>query len=201
MVARHIVPGLAEAQRQAMAEYHYCACLYINVVLRQWRPIADVGAFSMQLPGGYCTWMEVADPLAVGPYRPRYHPDSPTVLSMYKYLYTRGLPPVEQMRRARRELEHRSFADHEREIRAELLHMFGRHGFDPREDILAITVNRWGHAYNFFAPTQGAPEPYERGRQAVGRISFAGADAGGIPWTMAALEQADRAAREQLRLG
>ena len=201
MVAKHIVPAMGEAQRAALAGYKYCACLYINVVLRHWRPIADVGAFSMQMPGGYCTWMEVADPLSVGPYRPRYHPDSPTVLSMYKYIYSRGLPPAEQMRRARRELEGKTFADHEREIRAELLHMFGRSGFDPRDDILAITVNRWGHAYNFFPPTPGKQPPYERGRQAVGRISFAGADAGGIPWTMAALDQADRAAREQLRLG
>ncbi|HTE56222.1 MAG TPA: FAD-dependent oxidoreductase [Kofleriaceae bacterium] len=200
MVAKRIVPELGAAQLEALEQYHYCACLYINVVLRHWRPIAEIGAFSMQLPGGYCTWMEIADPLSVGSYRPSYGPDNPTVLSMYKYLYTRGLPPVEQMRKARREIEHKTFAEHEREIRSELRLLFGPWGFDPAKDILAITVNRWGHAYNFFPPTADHAAPYELGRQALGRISFAGADAGGIPWTMAALDQGNRAALEQLRL-
>ena len=201
MVAKHIVPELGAPQRAALDDYRYCACLYINVMLRNWRPIADVGAFSMQLPGGYCTWMEVADPLSVGSYRPKYHPDSPTVLSMYKYLYTRGLSPTEQMRRARRQIQHKTFAEYEREIRGELNHMFGRWGFDARRDILAITVNRWGHAYNFFPSVPGRAPAYESGRHQLGRISFAGADAGGIPWTLSAMDQAHRAAHEQLSLG
>jgi spermidine dehydrogenase len=201
MVAKHIVPELGSEQRRALDEYRYCACLYINVLLRNWRPIAEVGAFSMQLPGGYCTWMEVADPLSVGDYRPVYHPDHPTVLSMYKYLYTRGLPPGRQMKSARRAIEHKSFAEHEREIRTELQHMFGPWGFDARNDILAITVNRWGHAYNFFPSTPGRTAAYERGRLKLGRISFAGADAGGIPWTLSALDEAYRAAHEQLATG
>jgi len=200
MVAKHIVPELGDDQRQALDDYRYCACLYINVALRHWRPIAEIGASSMQLPGGYCTWMEVADPLSVGDYRPRYRPDSPTVLSMYKYLYTRGLDPTDQMKRARRQIQNKSFADHEREIRGELQHMFGPWGFDARKDILAITINRWGHAYNFFAPPPGETGSYERGRLQLGRISFAGADAGGIPWTMSALDEAHRAAHEQLEL-
>ena len=200
MMAKHIVPELGKEQRAALAEYRYCACLYINVLLRNWRPIAEVGAYSMQLPGGYCTWMEVADPLAVGDYRPVYHPDRPTVLSMYKYLYTRGLPPTEQMQRARRAIQNKPFAQHEREIRSELQLMFGPWGFDAKADILAITINRWGHAYNFFAPDPGHTSPYERGRARLGRISFAGADAGGIPWTLAAMDEAHRAAHEQLAL-
>jgi spermidine dehydrogenase len=77
--------------------------------------------------------------------------------------------------------------------------MFGPWGFDARQDILAITINRWGHAYNFF-PTTPGPAPYERGRRQLGRISFAGADASGIPWTLSAMEEAHRAAHEQLAL-
>ena len=198
MAAKHIVPELPAEQKSALEQYRYCSALYINVLLRHWRPIADIGAFQMQWPDGYCTWMHVSDPLLVGDYQPEYHPDKPTVLSMYKYLYTPGLPPSDQMKLGRYEMERKSFEDYEREIRSELNHALGPWGFDAAKDILAITVNRWGHGYNFFQPTPGEKPPYEVGRRRVGRISFAGADAGGSPWTQAALQQGRRAAYEQL---
>ena len=198
MAAKHIVPELPAEQKSALEQYRYCSALYINVLLRHWRPIADIGAFQMQWPDGYCTWMHVSDPLLVGDYQPEYHPDKPTVLSMYKYLYTPGLPPSDQMKLGRYEMESKSFEDYEREIRSELNHALGPWGFDAAKDILAITVNRWGHGYNFFQPTPGEKPPYEVGRRRVGRISFAGADAGGSPWTQAALQQGRRAAYEQL---
>ncbi|MFQ5793054.1 MAG: hypothetical protein ACE5JI_21495, partial [Acidobacteriota bacterium] len=204
MVAKHIVPELPPDQRKALDDYRYCSAVYINVLLRHWRPIAEIGAFEMFLPDGYCTWMHVSDPLRVGEYRPEYHPDKPTVLSMYKYIYRPGLDPTQQMQLGRYEMENKPFQDYEREIRMELTHMFGRWGFKAADDILALTVNRWGHGYNFFkepGPYSKRRNPsYEKGRARVGRISFAGADAGGSPWTQTALQQAWRAAHEQLEL-
>jgi spermidine dehydrogenase len=201
-VSKHIVPDLPEGQRRALEEYRYSSALYINVLLKHWRPIADIGAFEMFWPSGYCTWMHVSDPLAVGGYRPEYHPDKPTILSMYKYIYKRGLEPREQMALGRYEMERKSFEEYEREIRSELNHVLGPHGFDAARDIAGLTVNRWGHGYNYFKEpgpkeTLESP-PYRAGRQKLGRISFAGADAGGTPWTQAALAQAWRAVHEQL---
>jgi spermidine dehydrogenase len=201
-VAKHIVPGLPEEQRKALEEYRYSSALYMNVLLKNWRPIADIGAFEMYWPDGYCTWMHVSDPLTVGEYRPDYHPDKPTILSMYKYLYQPGLEPQEQMRLGRYEMEQKRFEDYEREIRGELNHVLGDHGFDAARDIAGITVNRWGHGYNYFKEPGGVEAlrnpPFRRGRAQLGRISFAGADAGGTPWTQAALAQAWRAVHEQL---
>jgi spermidine dehydrogenase len=187
--------------------------------------MAEIGASEMFWPDGYCTWMQISDPLRVGEYSPEYHPDRPTLLSMYKYIYKPGLPPTDQMKLGRYELENKPFEEYEREIRSELNHALGPWGFDAAQDILAITVNRWGHGYNFFPPQPGrtplnaaGPHPrgspsggfapagglktpaYEIGRARLGRISFAGADAGGTPWTQAAMEQAHRAAHEQLAL-
>lgn len=202
MVAKHIVPELPPEQLNALDQYRYTSALYINVLLRQWRPIASLGLFDMFLPGGYCTWMNISDPLHVGSYRPEYHPDRPTVLSMYKYLYQPGLDPAEQMQLGRLELEHKPFEEFEREIRFELQHLFGAWGFNAADDILAITVNRWGHGYNFFKQpaslARRSNPPWQAGRRQLGRISFAGADAGGSPWTQLALQQGMRAAREQL---
>jgi len=201
-VAKHVVPDLPEEQRRALEEYRYSSALYINVLLKHWRPIADIGAFEMYWPEGYCTWMHVSDPLSVGAYRPEYHPDRPTILSMYKYIHQRGLEPREQMQLGRYEMERKSFEKYEREIRSELNHVFGAHGFEAARDIAGLTVNRWGHGYNYFKEpgsreTLESP-PYRAGRQKLGRISFAGADAGGSPWTQAALVQAWRAVHEQL---
>ncbi len=201
-VAKHVVSDLPEAQRRALEEYRYTSALYINVLLKHWRPIADIGAFEMYWPSGYCTWMHVSDPLSVGDYRPEYHPDKPTILSMYKYVHQRGLEPREQMELGRYEMERKTFEDYEREIRTELNHVLGANGFDAARDIAGITVNRWGHGYNYFKEP-GSREtlenpPYRTGRQKLGRISFAGADAGGTPWTQAALVQAWRAVQEQL---
>jgi spermidine dehydrogenase len=201
MVAKHIVPELPIEQLGALDKYRYCSTVYINVLLKHWRPIADLGMYEMYLPGGYCTWMHIADPLQVGSYRPAYHPDKPTLLSMYKYVYKPGLDPEEQIIMARMEMENKPFEEYEREIRFELQHMFGSHGFSAADDILAITVNRWGHGYNFFkGPKSGDEKPYVRGRERLGRISFAGADAGGSPWTQLALQQGRRAALEQLEI-
>jgi spermidine dehydrogenase len=201
-VAKHVVADLPEEQRKALEEYRYSSALYINVLLKHWRPIADIGAFEMYWPEGYCTWMHVSDPLSVGDYRPEYHPDKPTLLSMYKYIHKRGLEPREQMQLGRYEMEKKTFEEYEREIRSELNHVLGAHGFDAARDIAGITVNRWGHGYNYFkepGPKEKLENPpYRTGRQKLGRISFAGADAGGTPWTQAALVQAFRAVHEQL---
>jgi spermidine dehydrogenase len=201
-VAKHVVPDLPEDQRRALEDYRYSSALYINVLLKHWRPIAAIGAFEMYWPDGYCTWMHVSDPLTVGEYRPRYHPDKPTILSMYKYIYQPGLDPAEQMKLGRYEMEQKPFEEYEREIRRELNHVFGPHGFDSARDIAGITVNRWGHGYNYFKEpgprTKLEHPPYQTGRRQHGRISFCGADAAGTPWTQAALVESWRAVHEQV---
>jgi spermidine dehydrogenase len=205
MAARRIVPELPPAQRAALEAYRYTACLYVNVFLRHWRFAAAAGVFDMFFPGGWATWGHIADPLAIGGYRPDYRPDAPTVLSLYRYLHKPGMPPDDQMVSTRVELEQMSFASLEREIRRELREAFGPWGLDPARDVLGITVNRWGHGYCFFsAPGQrweDGEAPWEIGRRRLGRISFAGADAGGEPWTQGAMAEAQRAALEQLDAG
>ena len=148
-VAKHIVPELPAAQLAALEEFRYTAVLYINVLLRQWRPIADLRLSEMWLPGGYCQNMFISDPLRVGNYRPEYRPDRPTVLTLHKNLYARGMDPEEQMTLTRTEMEATPFATYERQVREELTHLFGPWGFRAADDIVAITVNRWAHGYTF----------------------------------------------------
>ena len=208
MAVKHIVPELPPEQFKALEDYRYCSEIYINVALRNWKPIAEIGAFEMFLPDGYCTWMHVNDPLHVGEYKPDFHPDKPTLLNMYKYIHQPGLDPEEQMVLGRTELETKTFEEHEKDIRSALNHVLGPWGFNAAEDILGLTINRWGHGYVYANSYQGASKfsrrernyPQVEGRAQLGRISFAGADAAGNPWTQAAFAQAHRAAMEQREL-
>ena len=198
MAAKHLVPEISGGQREALEGYGYCSALYINVLLEQWRPIADAGAFEMYMPGRYATWMHPLDPLRIGAYRPEHRPDQPTVLSMFRYLRKPGHPIDEQLKLNRYELEATPFEEIERQVRTELAHVLGPWGFDPAQDIKAITVNRWGHGYIVF-PRPDVEAPHQvRGKQRLRRISFCGADAAGSPWTQGAFREAHRAAHEQL---
>jgi len=202
MVAKRIVPEISGEQFDALDKYRYTSAVYINVMLRQWRAIAEAGGQNMYFPGGYCTTLEISSPLHVGSYQPEYHPDKPILLTLFKYLYEPGLDVYDQVVSGRLAIEDKPFEEYEWEVRKELQHLFGGANFNAADDILGITVNRWGHGYNFFSAPVGSGEsdvePYVRGRQKVGRISFAGADAGGSPWSQLALQYGYKAAFEQL---
>ena len=90
----------------------------------------------------------------------------------------------------------------ERETRGQLAGALGGGGFDPAEDISAITVNRWGHGYSYrYRPAfdsgyEGEEPPHVVGRQRFGRITIANADAGASATMDASIDQAYRAIEE-----
>ena len=97
-----------------------------------------------------------------------------------------------------------SFEAYERHAREQLGAALGSGGFDPKRDILGITVNRWPHGYAYeynelFDPQwDEGSAPHEIGRQRIGRIAIANSDAGASAYVDAAIDQADRAIRELL---
>ena len=97
------------------------------------------------------------------------------------------------------------FKDIERSIRSQLSGVLAGTSFDPAQDILGITVNRWGHGYaygyNPLADPQdrgpmGAQAPHRVGRQRFGQVSIANSDAGASASLPGAIEQAHRAVNE-----
>ncbi len=99
-----------------------------------------------------------------------------------------------------------TFDTFEHHIRDQLFRMLGPTGFDDRRDILGITVNRWPHGYAYsynplydpkeWAYTTTGDRPCVIGRQPVGRITIANADAAASPHTDAAINEAYRAVSE-----
>jgi spermidine dehydrogenase len=95
-----------------------------------------------------------------------------------------------------------TFEDYEREVRTVLDGLLGPAGFDVKNDILAITVNRWphGYAYEYLdlwdEDWPAGEAPHEIARRPFGHIAIANADAGAHAYTHTAIEQAARAVRE-----
>lgn len=78
----------------------------------------------------------------------------------------------------------------------------GEGGFDPANDIEAITINRWPHGYAYeylrvndpFWPE--GPTPAEIGSRPFGRYAFANSDRGASAYMHVAIDQAHRAVQE-----
>jgi spermidine dehydrogenase len=104
------------------------------------------------------------------------------------------------------ELLSNSFQSYERQIRETLNDRFSQSGFDPRRDIAAIVLNRWGHALlapqpGFFFGKDGKTAPRDLLRsKPFGRIAFAHTDLGGGGSHVFAIREAQRAAEQVLGL-
>jgi spermidine dehydrogenase len=89
-------------------------------------------------------------------------------------------------------------------VREDLARAFGPHGFDPAQDIVGVTLDRWWHAmvvpYPGFAFGRfaGAPGPPQIARQRFGRIAFAHTDVEGTPYMEATYLESHRAVQELL---
>jgi spermidine dehydrogenase len=168
--------------------------LIVNVALRQWRFLYDLGV-------GACRWLD--DPEAFGftcnirqlmvteRHASVLHPDRPAVLTFYMGFPIPGLPASAQGPAARAKLLSTSYADFELRIRRQLMKLFGSQGFKPERDIAAIVLNRWGHARlvqppGFRLGSGGKPSPLERVREGYGRVAIGHSELNGSQsWDMA----------------
>ena len=118
--------------------------------------------------------------------------------------YMSGLSPSEKEERLERMLT-TSFEEMELSIRDQLARSLAGGGFDPAEDILGITVNRWPHGYAYTPDTLSDPDvpeaerPHVVGRQPFGRMAIANSDAGAAAFTNTAIDEAHRAVFELAR--
>jgi spermidine dehydrogenase len=179
--------------------------LVVNVALRNGRALQKSGIAGAYLPGRLCQGVNLVTGINVADYRPQWNPDEPCVVQFYGAVgapQPEGLSISQQNQAGRAVLLGMSFEDHEREVRTVMNGIWGASGFDPAEDILAITVNRWPHGYardhlDLEDPAWNAnPPPNVIGRQAFGNIAIANSDAGADAYTHTAIDQAWRAVNE-----
>ncbi|HET6278135.1 MAG TPA: NAD(P)-binding protein [Candidatus Polarisedimenticolia bacterium] len=174
---RRVLADLPATHHAAYGSFHHSAVLVANVALTNWRFLQQLGAGAFIWQGGFGFSANIRRPMRVGEKLLRFHPDDPVVLTFYVPYYFPGLSPVEQGQLGRIELLSKPFDRIEREIREQMLRLFGETGFDPATDIAGIILNRWGHAYvnpgpGFMFGSAGAEPVADVIRQPFGRIAI-----------------------------
>jgi spermidine dehydrogenase len=206
-VIPYLCPELPEPQRAALAYAIKVPLVYTNVFIRQWTAFQRLGVHAIASPGLWHTSVRLDTSISLGTYRSSRSPDEPIVLHLSKTPCQPGLEARAQHRAGRMELLSTPFATIERRIREQLVRLLGSAGFDPADDILAITVNRWPHGYAYQYNSlsdafwlEGGEPPCLVARQRLGRIAIANSDAAAYAYTDAAIDQAQRAVHEILEL-
>jgi len=202
--AKHIVKDLPTEHVNAYAQFHRSPCLMANVAVRNWRFLQKLGITGCRWFDGFGTELNVYRNATVGDVSKTLTPDSPVVLTLKVLFQSPGLPTREQGMRGRAEMLGTPFREYERRIREQFTRMFSKAGFNPRRDIGAIILNRWGHAYlspqpGFFFGTNGQPAPRDVLRSApFGRIAFANTDLAGAMDHRSSILEAQRAVNQLL---
>ena len=119
-----LVPGLCpempEAQKNALANCVRAPLVYTNVLIRNWRSLAELGVRRAYCPGCYHHSVEIDYALSMGVYQFSQSPDNPVVLHLTRVPGDRGKGAKEQIDAGRRDLLTTSFETFERNIRGQL---------------------------------------------------------------------------------
>jgi spermidine dehydrogenase len=202
MMIPYLCPELPEKQKEALRYGVKVPLVYTSVAIRNWKAFEKLGVQNVACPGMYHHQMNLDLCVDIGGYESPKNPDEPILVRMERTPCLPGLPERDQHRAGRGDLLSTPFETFERNIRDQFARVLGGAGFDPAQDITAITVNRWPHGYayeyNFlFDPEWPQGEsPCEIGRKRFGRIAIANSDAGAAAYTDQAMDQAWRAVEE-----
>ncbi len=193
-VNRRVLRDLPEGHRQAYEGFSHSPVLVANVALTNWRFLERLGVAAGIWSGGFGFYCNIRRPMLVGGEAPPLHPDQPVVMTFYAPSYSPGMAAADQGVAGRTQVLGTSFPAYERQIREQMVRLFGDAGFDPANDIAGIILNRWGHAYvnpgpGFMFGRGGAPAPPDVIREPFGRVAIGHSELRGHQnWTGAAGE-------------
>jgi spermidine dehydrogenase len=212
----YICPELPEAQRAALRDVVRCINVQINVLLREWKAFAKLGVSSVSFPKSFINGISLEQPRTFGALGVWTDPSQPALASFnitngvgneaFVREITQGALPKpgitmnDEARVSRMGLYQTPFERFERAVRSQSAAALAAGGFDPKRDILAMTINRWGHGYALPANTlfddPNIPPAFIRGRAPFGRIAIANSDSSGVDTIETAFNEAARAVRE-----
>jgi spermidine dehydrogenase len=201
-----LIPEIPSRQKEALAYPAKVPMMYTNVLLKKWTAFQKLGVSRISAPGMYHPNGFLDPGSTIGGYQGVTTPEEPIVFHLVANPNKPGLPRKEQNRHGQQELLSTTFEQFEGKIRDQLARMLSPGGFDPAEDIAAITVNRWPYGYAYTYDTLADPDvppeqrPHVIGRQRFGRVAIANSDAGAAAFTNQAIDEANRAVQELLLL-
>jgi len=200
----HLCPELPKTQKEAARYQVKRPLLLTNVLLKNSKAADKLGISGAYCPGRMhgATWLVKG--VNSKDYQHPWSDDGPVSMMFWGSLAPSDskLDIKSQHRDSRLQMLELKFEDYEREVRSVLHGMLGPAGFDVKNDILAITVNRWPHGYSYDYLDLWDPEfpegkaPHEIARRPFGNISIANSDAGANGMTQAAIDEAFRAVND-----
>jgi spermidine dehydrogenase len=203
-INKHLLADMPADLGSAYDQFAYAPALIINVAVRRWRFLYDLGCtacrwFADDEGIGYCC--NVRQTMVSTRHAPALHPDRPAVLSFYMGLPMPGLPAAQQGMAARAKFLATPYMDFEVRVRRQMMQLFAAQGFDPAQDIAAIVLNRWGHARlieppGFHYGRDGKPSPLERVRKGYGRIAIGHSELNGAQHWGSALDYGRKAGEQ-----
>ena len=202
MVIPYTCPEMSQAQKDALAYQVKVPLVYTNVQLRNWKAFETLKVHQVLCPGAFFSSVEMDFPVSMGGYEFTQKSDESCLIHLQYVPVGPGSTAREKQRTGRMKLLTMDFATFERNIRDQLVRILGPAGFEPDNDIEAITVNRWPHGYTYeynslydpvWAPGQA---PHEIARKPFGKIHIANSDAGAFAYTNEAIDQGYRAVQE-----
>jgi spermidine dehydrogenase len=202
MVIPYLCSEVPEKQKEALRYGTKVPLVYSIVAAKNWKAFEKLGIQRVSCPGMYHTGISLDQAISIGEYQCSQTPDQPVLLRMTRTPCMPGLSERDQHRAGRGELLGTTFETFERNIRDQLSRVLSSGGFDPAQDIEAITVNRWPHGYAYeynplWDPDWGEGQrPCDIARKRFGRITIANSDAAAAAYTDQAIDQAYRAVRE-----
>jgi spermidine dehydrogenase len=197
-----LMPEIPARQKAALEYPVKVPMMYTNVLIKKWTAFQKLGVSRFDVPAMPYQYVFLDPGTTMGGYSGMTTPEEPILVHLIANPNKPGLPRKEQNRIGQQELLSMTFEQFEVQIRRQMSRMLAGGGFDPAEDIAAITVNRWPYGYAYTYDTLADPDvpleerPHILGRHRFGLCSIANSDAGAAAYTNQAIDEANRAVEE-----
>lgn len=203
----HMIPfidkELPEQQKKDISLNVRVPMIYGKVLVKNWQVFKNLGTWQLYAPKSpYCLVM-LDYPVSMGGYHYPKNPDEPMIIHMVKIAvpYGTGNTLRQACKQGRAELYGKSYEQLESEMLDQLREIYALADEKLDDNIVAITINRWGHGYsyeqNILWDEEGEAErALTSVKQPQGNVHIAGSDADWKPYTQGAFEQAWRAVSE-----
>lgn len=204
-IAAHIVSGMPNPQKVAMASSVKVPMIYAKIALKNARAWQKMGIATLYVPAAPYCLLQLDDPVNIGDYRHASSPDEPIVVHAVRIATSNtGKDAREMYRNGRRALMAQDYAALEKELFDQMREIYAIAGENFDDVVADVIINRWAHGYAYeqvglFDDDETAEATTTKMRQPVGKIHFANTDVAWMPYLQDAIDEGCRATEEILR--